>query len=349
MKKTFTLSIAGRLFQVEEDAYALLLDYLDSLTIVFKGKDGEEIINDIEARISDLFQEKVDMGQIVFTVAGANEVIKVIGNAREIADESDEREDLECERGDSDTHAHDDNSCPPQPPCPPPSYMQIHRKLYRSQSDKVIGGVLGGMAIRFEINSTAIRLIAVLLAFCVGFFPLILAYCIMWACIPIANTPEKILEQQGRPVTVAAIGEVLNQQSMCPQPDNQDSFFRVIGALVMGFVGFIATIVGIGLAVGFICFLICSINAMCSDTLTLALINADYLHSYEGATFQSVMLFMSMAMVCLFLLLPCIATVWAACTVLFKTKAAGRRIWIIGLSIEIFALIFLCVAFILLN
>ena len=51
MKKTYTLSISGRIFQVEEDAYAMLLDYLESLSQVFHGTDGKEIVADIEGRI----------------------------------------------------------------------------------------------------------------------------------------------------------------------------------------------------------------------------------------------------------------------------------------------------------
>lgn len=345
MKKTFTLSIAGRLFNVEEDAYALLLDYLDSLSLVFKGTDGEEIINDIEARISDLFQEKIDAGQIVFTVTDANEVIKIIGNAQEIAEESDEQTvtgEEHCENA--------SNAGYMSPPCPPPPYVATQRKLYRSQSDKVIGGVIGGLAVRFDTNSTALRLIVVLLAFCFGFFPVLLAYCIMWACIPIADTPEKILEQQGRPVTVAAIGEVLSQQSSAPQTDQQDSFFRVLGALIMGFVGIIASAIGIGLAIAFICFLICSISAICTDHVAINMIGEGLMTSADaGNTFQIVILFLAAAMGCLFFLLPCIAAVWAACTVIFKTRAASRRIWITALSIEIFALLFIIAAVIILN
>ncbi|MCM1319156.1 MAG: PspC domain-containing protein [Muribaculaceae bacterium] len=343
MKKTFTLSISGRLFQVEEDAYALLLDYLDSLSYVFKGADGEEIVNDIEARISDLFQEKVDEGKIVFTIADANEVITTIGNANEIAAESNEEQvSEENEQAAPPKIDNPDNNA--NTFCPPPAYIPVQRKYFRSQTDKVLGGVIGGLAIRFGLSSTALRLIVVLVSFCVGFFPMFLAYCIFWACTPIADTPEKILEQQGRPVTVANIGEVLSSQQVMPQTSKRDTFLHALGALIMGFLGIIAVPVGIGLFIGFIVFFICSINSLFGNGLLFPTYDLVMLPEHFAAGAAATLIFMAAAMFCILLLLPCIAIVWAACTVLFKAKAASRRIWITGIAIEIIALIFIITA-----
>ena len=54
MKRTFSVSISGRIFNIEEDAYALLLEYLSSLSQVFKGAEGQEIVSDIEGRICEI-------------------------------------------------------------------------------------------------------------------------------------------------------------------------------------------------------------------------------------------------------------------------------------------------------
>lgn len=58
------------------------------------------------------------------------------------------------------------------------------RKLYRSTTDKMIGGVCGGLAEYFNIDPTLIRLVFVLLLFT----PLhgLIVYLILWIITPAA-------------------------------------------------------------------------------------------------------------------------------------------------------------------
>jgi phage shock protein C len=55
-------------------------------------------------------------------------------------------------------------------------------QLRRSETDRVIAGVAGGIAQRFGINSTLVRLAWVLAVFFGGFG--ILAYVILWIVLP---------------------------------------------------------------------------------------------------------------------------------------------------------------------
>ena len=55
------------------------------------------------------------------------------------------------------------------------------KKLYRSYEDRRIAGVCGGLADYFDIDSTIVRLIAVILAFAGGG---ILAYLVAWLIVP---------------------------------------------------------------------------------------------------------------------------------------------------------------------
>ncbi len=61
--------------------------------------------------------------------------------------------------------------------------MSMTDKLYRSETDKKVGGVCGGLADYFDIDSTLIRLVVLLTFFMggVGFF----LYIIAWAVIPV--------------------------------------------------------------------------------------------------------------------------------------------------------------------
>jgi phage shock protein C len=55
-------------------------------------------------------------------------------------------------------------------------------QLTRSESDKLIGGVAGGIAQRFGINSTLVRVAWLLSVFFGGFG--VLAYLILWLVLP---------------------------------------------------------------------------------------------------------------------------------------------------------------------
>lgn len=61
--------------------------------------------------------------------------------------------------------------------------MTTKRKLTRS-NDKMIGGVLGGLAEYFDIDPTIVRILYVVLTIASVGFPGIIAYLIMWAIIP---------------------------------------------------------------------------------------------------------------------------------------------------------------------
>lgn len=58
----------------------------------------------------------------------------------------------------------------------------MEKKLYRSESDRMVGGVCGGLAEYFSIDSTIVRLIFVLIVV-YGGTGLIL-YIILWIVIP---------------------------------------------------------------------------------------------------------------------------------------------------------------------
>lgn len=57
MKKTLQVNIGGRPFIIDEDAYLTLRQYLDEVGIRLDGSESSEVMEDIETRIADLFQE----------------------------------------------------------------------------------------------------------------------------------------------------------------------------------------------------------------------------------------------------------------------------------------------------
>ena len=87
MKKTLTVNLGGTVFNIDDDAYRLLDNYLSNLKIHFRKQAGaDEIVDDIERRISELFAEKLSAGSQVITIADVEEVIARMGKPEEVAD-----------------------------------------------------------------------------------------------------------------------------------------------------------------------------------------------------------------------------------------------------------------------
>jgi phage shock protein C len=61
----------------------------------------------------------------------------------------------------------------------------VHKRLYRSSTDKMIGGVCGGIAEYFNVDPNLIRLLLVFIAFMSAIFPAVIFYLIAWAIIPL--------------------------------------------------------------------------------------------------------------------------------------------------------------------
>ena len=64
------------------------------------------------------------------------------------------------------------------------------KKLTRSTSDKVVAGVLGGVAEYFGFDITLVRLLFVLAAIFSAAFPGLLIYIIMWVVMPVDSAPN---------------------------------------------------------------------------------------------------------------------------------------------------------------
>jgi phage shock protein C len=59
------------------------------------------------------------------------------------------------------------------------------KKLYRSVSQKMLGGVCGGLAEYFEMDVSLIRLIFVAVCLVTALFPMTLFYLIAWIVVPV--------------------------------------------------------------------------------------------------------------------------------------------------------------------
>ena len=109
MKKTLTVNLNNTVYHIDEDAYRQLQDYLESLNDYFRNEEGaSEILSDIEARIAELFKERMRFGMQIITVREVDEIISVMGHPEDFASdtlniETDDKEVGEKEVENQDT------------------------------------------------------------------------------------------------------------------------------------------------------------------------------------------------------------------------------------------------------
>lgn len=320
MKKSFPVHIGGRIYYFDEDAYDRLNTYYYNLRQTFTGEEGGEIVDDIENRVSDLIADShPGDGYAVVTVSEVDSIITRMGQPEQLAEGP----------ASVDEPSETNNSAPPpfNGLDAPAGQPVAQRRLYRDVNDKVIAGVISGLAKYWSVNVTALRVIVVILGLCATLWPLIILYVIGWLLIPAATTPRQILEMEGRPVTVDTIG-----QTTISGNTSSDSFWkaalRVCGFLLMGFVGFIGVIIGIVMIIVLLMAIAGLISYIGWHNLMLVPDPGYPVFSLIAKTLFA-----------LVWLIPGAAAIWAACCVLFKAPGISRRAAISVAIIEVVLII----------
>ena len=344
MKKNINVNISGLLFNIDEDAFAALQNYLDRLKHYFgSDESATEIINDIESRIAEMMQEKLSERKSVITIEDVQQIIKVMGEPGEIEDESE----FETKQ----------QATPPPFEAKTNNYQTTSgkRKLYRDPDDKIIGGVSSGLAIYFGIAPIWIRLAFIALTF---FGMSILVYIILWIVIPEAKTTAQKLEMRGEPVNIDNIeksireelnnlGDKLNDikdKHFKKKSEGPNVFERLAGAFIsiIGF-AFKALLIFIGVILAFVALIL--ILALIPAFFTTGSI---FVHSFPGINSVSIfnisdLLFsgaygskMAFVGLMLFIFVPLIAIVYHGIRLIFGYRSRSGMgitffiIWITG-------------------
>ena len=183
MNKTVNINLANILFHIDEKAFNKLQRYLESIKRSFSGTAGsDEIIADIEARIAELFQEKMENDRQVITLKEVDEVINIMGQPEDYMVDEDIFED--------------------EPRRTSESRPRI-KKLYRDIDNKYIGGVCAGLEHYLGFDVIWIRLIFIVLGIFTGFG--FIAYILLWILVPEAATTSQKLDMRGEPVNISNI------------------------------------------------------------------------------------------------------------------------------------------------
>ncbi len=183
MNKTISINLGGFFFHIDEDAYQKLSRYFDAVKRSLSPDGRDEIMKDIESRIAELFQERIQNEKQVIGLVEIDAVIGIMGQP----------EDYKIDEESSNSSFNSFNT----------NYARTKR-LYRDKDNSLLGGVAAGFGHYLNIDPIWIRL-AIVLIVIAGVGSPILVYLILWILIPEAITTSQKLEMNGEPINITNI------------------------------------------------------------------------------------------------------------------------------------------------
>ena len=272
MKKNITINLCGRLFNIDEDAYELLRNYIDTLRNYFaRQKGGNEIADDLEERIAELLDELKSQGVEASNMDHVKEVIRRVGQPEEMEGETaspdtaspdpsegrgatnaafvagDGEQRGEGAQGSEGAQGGEGNQngegAQNEERGRRGSFDDFFDQLgtylreffreyrfYRNPKDKMLAGVISGLASTFEVEATQLRLAVVAVVVALSLlgsmfgshhwlvlfnFNVCLVFALIYAILafimPVAETPEQQLKMQGKPVNMQNLAEEVVQ------------------------------------------------------------------------------------------------------------------------------------------
>ena len=244
MNKTININLAGIFFHIDEDAYLKLQRYLDAIKRSFTDSQGRsEIIADIEARIAELFTERVKHDKQVIGNKEVDDVITIMGQPED--------------------YLVDDEIFEDEPKTPYNTKSISSKKLFRDKDNSYIAGVASGLGHYLGIDAIWVRLIWLLLVIGSG-GTFILIYILFWVLAPEAKTTAEKIMMTGEPVNISNIEKKIKDgfdsvsKTVSETVKNVDlpkqgqrlkstskSFFDTLGEIIMFFLKIFAKFVGI--------------------------------------------------------------------------------------------------------
>jgi phage shock protein PspC (stress-responsive transcriptional regulator) len=168
MDKTININLGGILFQIDEEAFRILRDYLQAINNRFGNVQGKnETIEDIELRIAEIFQSQKGLAGVI-TMENVEAMISIIGKPEDF------------DHGEPETAA--------------PEYTSQKKRMHRNPDDSIVSGVCGGIGAYLDTDPVLFRILFVISAmFGIGLF----IYAALWIALPVARTDAQKREMHG--------------------------------------------------------------------------------------------------------------------------------------------------------
>ena len=188
MKKNITVNLNNIIFNIEEDAFELLQNYLiDIEEYLISNENKKSIVLEIESRIARYFSSKLSKNNSLIHLLLVQELIKSFGEPSHFTNATTHPFELKSKI----------------------SSNQVKR-FYRDPENGWFGGVAAGMAIYFSWELTLTRL-AMFVLLILGIGSILPIYLVLWLVVPAAKTPAQKLEMQGEVHTLETLKQELNR------------------------------------------------------------------------------------------------------------------------------------------
>lgn len=253
MDKTVSISIGGFSFVLDEIAYNKLKTYLQDVKTSLRGTEGvEDIIEDVEIRISELFRERLKFREVV-NEDDINFVIATMGHPDQYKVEEDE-ENEKTSTNSSYNYSTNNQSYGGQ--------QTSAKRLYRDPDDTIVTGLSAGLAHYMGVDPWFVRSIWLVLGILgiftagVSFFLVVFCYFILLIFVPKAKTTSEKLQMYGQPANIDTLKKNVEQASEAVVSGSKElsnklgGAFGVFGRILLWFIGFIILSTGIGLIIG---------------------------------------------------------------------------------------------------
>jgi phage shock protein PspC (stress-responsive transcriptional regulator) len=194
MNRTTDINLGGMVFHIDENAYPVLNNYLQTLKKHFATQaSGDEVMTDIEIRIAEMFQKHTNITKQNITIIDVEEVMQTMGSPENFTED-------EATANPNATQQHSAEN--PTTPTP--------KRIYRDTDKRILGGVCAGASNYLGYDPLFMRL-----AFVIAFFTFgagFLVYLILWIIIPEARTSAEKLQMYGEPVTISNIEKTIKNE-----------------------------------------------------------------------------------------------------------------------------------------
>ena len=253
MDKTVSISIGGFSFVLDEIAYNKLKTYLQDVKTSLRGTEGvEDIIEDVEIRISELFRERLKFREVV-NEDDINFVIATMGHPDQYKVEEDD-ENEKTSTNSSYSYSSNNQSYGGQ--------QTGAKRLYRDPDDTIVTGLSAGLAHYMGVDPWFVRSIWLVLGILgiftagVSFLLVLFCYFILLIFVPKAKTTSEKLQMYGQPANIDTLKKNVEQASEAVVSGSKElsnklgGAFGVFGRILLWFIGFIILSSGIGLIIG---------------------------------------------------------------------------------------------------
>ncbi len=194
MNRTTDINLGGMVFHIDENAYPVLNNYLQTLKKHFATQaSGDEVMTDIEIRIAEMFQKHTNIAKQNITIIDVEEVMQTMGSPENFI------EDETTANSNATQQQYSQNPTTP-----------VTKRIYRDTDKRILGGVCAGASNYLGYDPLFMRL-----AFVIAFFTFgagFLVYLILWIIIPEARTSAEKLQMYGEPITISNIEKTIKNE-----------------------------------------------------------------------------------------------------------------------------------------